>query len=120
MLYELDGEPLAEPKPQTPTEAYRLAKEHFEDRLPHAKVFTKTAAFCVGENDLKEAAFLLHQSIEQAYAALLLVLTNYSPASHNLKHLRASPRITIADSSKLGPAISIGSRPGTTFSTKLM
>lgn len=88
VIYELDDAPLAEPKPQTPTEAYRLAKEHFEDRLPHARVFIKTAAFCVGENDLKEAAFLLHQSIEQAYAALLLVLTNYSPASHNLKHLR--------------------------------
>lgn len=37
---------------------------------------------------MKEAAFLLHQSIEQAYAALLLVLPNYSPASHNLKDLR--------------------------------
>jgi predicted nucleotidyltransferase len=36
VLYELDDEPLAAPKPQTPTEAYRLAKEHFEDRPPHA------------------------------------------------------------------------------------
>ena len=51
-IYELDDTPLAEPKPQTPTEAYRLAKEHFDDRLPHARVFIKTAAFCVGENDL--------------------------------------------------------------------
>jgi len=31
---------------------------------------------------------LLHQSIEQAYSGLLLVLTNYSPPSHNLKFLR--------------------------------
>jgi HEPN domain-containing protein len=33
-------------------------------------------------------AFMLHQAIEQAYSALLLTLTNYSPASHNLKFLR--------------------------------
>ena len=31
---------------------------------------------------------MLHQSIEQAYSTLLLTLTNYSPASHNLKFLR--------------------------------
>ncbi|WQO56646.1 hypothetical protein U8C36_31165 (plasmid) [Sinorhizobium medicae] len=44
-LYELDDEPLAEPKPQTPTEGYRPAKEHFEDRLPHAKVSKKRQHF---------------------------------------------------------------------------
>ncbi len=89
VLYELDDRPLAEPKPQTPADVYRIAKEFFEDRIPHAKVFLKTAAFCIREQDFKEAAFLLHQSIEQAYAALLLVLTNYSPASHSLKFLRS-------------------------------
>jgi predicted nucleotidyltransferase/HEPN domain-containing protein len=88
VLYELDDRPLAEPKPLSPADVYRVAKEHYEDRLPHARVFLKTAKFCIEENDLKEAAFLLHQAIEQAYAACLLVLTNYSPSSHNLKFLR--------------------------------
>ncbi len=88
-LYELDDEPLAEPKLRTPADALRIANDYFEERLPHARVFLKTARFCVREGDLKEAAFLLHQSIEQAYSALLLVLTSYSPASHNLKHLRS-------------------------------
>lgn len=37
---------------------------------------------------LRETAFLLHQAIEQAYSTLLLTLTSYSPASHNLNHLR--------------------------------
>ncbi|HLP66059.1 MAG TPA: nucleotidyltransferase and HEPN domain-containing protein [Rhizobium sp.] len=87
-LYELDDEPLAEPKQRTAADALRIANDYFEERLPHAKVFLKTARFCVREDDLKEAAFLLHQSLEQAYSALLLVLTSYSPASHNLKHLR--------------------------------
>ncbi|TDW16560.1 hypothetical protein EV128_13412 [Rhizobium azibense] len=88
VLYELDARPLAEPRPQTPADAYRIAKEFFEDRIPHAKVFLKTAAFCIREQDFKEAAFLLHQAIEQAYAAFLLVRTSYSPPSHNLKFLR--------------------------------
>ncbi len=32
---------------------------------------------------------MLHQVIEQAYSAVLLTLTSYSPPSHNLKHLRS-------------------------------
>ncbi|WP_026187109.1 nucleotidyltransferase and HEPN domain-containing protein [Ensifer sp. BR816] len=88
MLYELDDRSLAEPKRRSPADAFRIAKEYFDDRIPHAKVFLKTATFCIREQDLKEAAFLLHQAIEQLYAAILLVLTNYSPPSHNLKFLR--------------------------------
>jgi predicted nucleotidyltransferase/HEPN domain-containing protein len=88
VLYELDNEQLPEPKALTPTDSFRIAKEHFEDRLHHAKVFAKTARFCFEERDFKEAAFLLHQTIEQTYATLLLVLTNYSPPTHNLNELR--------------------------------
>src|SRR3546814_10598448 len=43
----------------------------------------------VDRGSLNKAAFLLHQSIEQAYRALLLTQTNYSPPSHNIKFLRS-------------------------------
>ncbi|WP_434721330.1 nucleotidyltransferase and HEPN domain-containing protein [Mesorhizobium sp. RIZ17] len=89
VLYELDDEPLANPIPAKPAEAARVAADYFDDRLAHAKKFAKGAGFYLRERDYKEAAFLLHQSIEQTYAALLLVLTNYSPASHNIKFLRS-------------------------------
>lgn len=89
LLYELDDEPLAEPRPRGPADALRIAKDYFEDRLPHAKTFVEGTQFFVSRGRRKEAAFLLHQSIEQTYAALLLVLTSYSPASHNLRHLRS-------------------------------
>ena len=89
LLYELDDEPLTNPIPVKPTDALRVATEYLEDRLPHARKFAKGATFYLGEKDYKESAFLLHQSIEQAYGALLLVLTNYSPASHNIKFLRS-------------------------------
>lgn len=88
VLYELDDEPLAVPRPLSKFDALRIATEYFEDRLPHAKTFSEGAGFFIAGGKSKEAAFLLHQSLEQAYSALLLVLTNYSPASHNLKFLR--------------------------------
>ena len=88
VLYELDNEPLTEPRPVNPAEEYRLAKEHFYNRFHHAEVFVKTFRFCLSENDFDEAAFLLHQAIEQAYSALLLTLTNYGPPSHSLNFLR--------------------------------
>jgi hypothetical protein len=89
VLYELDDEPLAEPKPLTPKDAYETAKAHFDDRLQGAQDFLDTYLYALTKGRQKNAAFQLHQSIEQAYAALLLVLTNYSPASHNIKFLRS-------------------------------
>ena len=89
MLYELDEEPLASPVPAGPDEALRATEEYFADRLPHARAFAEGAEFFTEKGRFKEAAFLFHQSIEQAYAALLLILTNYSPASHNVKFLRS-------------------------------
>lgn len=89
VLYELDDEPLVEPRPLTTRDAYSIAKDYFDDRMPHAQLFGETAKVWTEGGNLKEAAFLLHQAIEQAYSVLLLTLTNYTPASHNLKFLRS-------------------------------
>ncbi|MCR5941143.1 HEPN domain-containing protein [Ochrobactrum sp. XJ1] len=88
VLYELDPEPLAQPGILNPEDAHRIAREYFDDRLPHARVFAKTVGYLLEEGDIKEATFILHQAIEQAYSTFLLVTTNYSPSSHNLKFLR--------------------------------
>lgn len=88
VLYELDDEPLAEPKGLTPKDAYSIAREHFETRFPYVSGFSKGFNFYLNERDYKLAAFNLHQASESAYATVLLVLTNYSPSSHNLKFLR--------------------------------
>ena len=89
VLYELDDEPLAEPKAITPAAAYKFAEEHFEDRIPGARDFLDAFRFALEKGRLKNASFQLHQAIENTYAALLLVLTNYSPPSHKLTFLRA-------------------------------
>jgi predicted nucleotidyltransferase/HEPN domain-containing protein len=89
VLYELDGEPLADPKPRSKAEAYRIAKEHFDAGFHRSKLFASGSSLYRAQHENTQAAFMLHQAIEQAYSTLLLVLTNYSPASHNIKHLRS-------------------------------
>jgi predicted nucleotidyltransferase len=78
VLFELDDEELAEPKPLSPADELRTAQEHFE-RFQRTQKFLKGARFYTKEGDPDEAAFLLHQAIEQAYSTLLLTLTSYSP-----------------------------------------
>jgi predicted nucleotidyltransferase/HEPN domain-containing protein len=87
-LYEFDDRELAEPKCLTGRQAYEVAKKHFAARSRTGDFFVKHVLYGLKDGDLKETAFMLHQSIEQAYSTLLLTLTNYSPASHNLKFLR--------------------------------
>ncbi len=89
VLYELDDDPLPEPKPLNPQEIYRLSKRYFEKRFPHAEYHVKLFDTALRDNKYKHAAFELHQAVEQAYSTLLLTLTNYDPHSHKLTFLRS-------------------------------
>ncbi|MDK4737185.1 nucleotidyltransferase and HEPN domain-containing protein [Rhizobium sp. CNPSo 3490] len=89
VLYELDDEPLAEPKPLSPADRLRVAREHFDHRYSTAINLKTLASSAMRSSMFNEAAFLMHQSIEQAYSCVLLTLTNYGPPSHNLKFLRS-------------------------------
>ncbi len=89
VLYELDDEPLAEPVALTPEERLRVAREHFEMKMSFAKGLYDGFQFHLNKGRLSHAAFELHQAIEQCYSCVLLTLTNYSPASHNIKFLRS-------------------------------
>ncbi|KQX34043.1 nucleotidyltransferase [Devosia sp. Root436] len=88
VLYEMDDRELAEPGVLTPRQAADVAREHFEKRFPSSRHLMKLASSSVEDRMPNDAAFLLHQSVERAYSAVLLVLTNYSPPSHNLRFLR--------------------------------
>ncbi|WP_026203768.1 nucleotidyltransferase and HEPN domain-containing protein [Rhizobium giardinii] len=87
-LYELDDEPLAVPGHISAEEAWQMASGYYEDRLPGAASFLETGKYLAGKRKNRHASFELHQSIEQAYSTLLLVLTSYSPPSHNIRFLR--------------------------------
>ncbi len=92
-LYELPCHPLATPKPLTPTDAHRMAREYFEQWSHSVDVWIERAKIATKKADdiewRKSAAFDLHQSAERAYICFLLVRTLYFPRSHNIKFLRS-------------------------------
>jgi predicted nucleotidyltransferase/HEPN domain-containing protein len=88
VLYEFDDRPLAEPKPLSPADALRVAEEHFGKQFSSASYFLQLARYAIADDQPNHAAFILHQAVETAYSCYLLTLTNYTPASHNLKFLR--------------------------------
>ncbi len=88
-LYELPGHTLANPKPLTEAEARATAKKHFERWFPRIRDAQEVSEFCMSQDNLNDAAFMLHQAVERAYDCVLLVLTNYAPSTHNIKFLRS-------------------------------
>ncbi|MBW8445109.1 MAG: nucleotidyltransferase and HEPN domain-containing protein [Arenimonas sp.] len=94
VLYELDDQPLNEPRPLDPVDRLRVANEHFEQRYFNASRALETSRLQLQKSEederwRRDAAFSLHQALEQAYACVLLTLTNYGPPSHNIKFLRS-------------------------------
>jgi predicted nucleotidyltransferase/HEPN domain-containing protein len=88
-IYELPCHPLATPKPLTPADAHRMAKEYFDHWLPSVDAFVRGANYAIGDGDLNKAAFDFHQATERLYICFLLVRTLYFPRSHNIKFLRS-------------------------------
>lgn len=89
-LYELKGEkPFVTPKPKSPEDALAAAQKHREFWMPLAEHSLKLSRDSVKDDVLRDAAFLMHQTAERLYTCLLLVLTNYSPSTHNVKFLRS-------------------------------
>lgn len=93
-LYELKGHKLAEAKPLTPKEALKIASGYFDKIFPSSVREVREFEFYFKESAKdpeyrKNAVFTLHQAAEQAYNCLLLVATNYTPSTHNIKFLRS-------------------------------
>lgn len=100
-LYEFEGtkasgnrrHDLAKPGNLTPREGYEAAKRYFDKFFPRA--VRRTRVFKLELEESKDdpewrcdAAFTLHQATEQAYKAVLLTLTLYTPPGHNINKLR--------------------------------
>ena len=88
VLFEVPGHAFAAPQPLAPEAALAEAEGHYQDWIPGAEKALKGARFYIDEGDGNDAAFLLHQAVERLYNGLLLVLTLYTPKSHNLVRLR--------------------------------
>jgi predicted nucleotidyltransferase/HEPN domain-containing protein len=89
LLYDGNHKPLVVPGNLSPEEERDIAERHFAQWFKSATTFYKHYAIAVEDSDVKEAAFLLHQTTERFLSCALLVYTNYRPKTHNLKRLLA-------------------------------
>jgi HEPN domain-containing protein len=88
LLYDACRKPLAEAFIPNFEEVRYLAEKDFERWTRQAKDFFQSAEFIKGKRGWNTAAFLLHQSAEQCYQAILLAFMGYKPTTHNLDKLR--------------------------------
>ena len=92
-LYEIPNHPFATPQPMTVAEAHTCAATHFVRLSTSLDEWIELADIALAKGRSgewpKKAAFNLHQTVETAYACILLVHTFYFPRSHNIKFLRS-------------------------------
>lgn len=88
VLFNEPGASFVKPQPLTPSTALSETEEYFEEWMETADRRVKVAEFSMSQSFNNIAAFELHQATEALYIGLLLVLTLYTPRSHNLVHLR--------------------------------
>lgn len=87
-LFEVPGHPFAAPQPLARADALAEAEGHYEDWIPGAAERLEMSAFATQRGFTNLAAFELHQAAEHLLNGLLLVMTMYTPKSHNLVRLR--------------------------------
>ena len=66
----------------TSEEKQEIARKNFKEWFESAEQFYGNFEFNMGKKWYKKAAFMLHQSAEHSYKAVLLVFTNYIPNEH--------------------------------------
>lgn len=87
VLFDAGKVSLADKRELTPEEQRRIAQDHFDHWFSRANDFFQSNLDNIKSGRLSIAAFELHQSVESAYKAILLVFTNYNPNEHWLDAL---------------------------------
>lgn len=87
LLEEPDQE-FVDPKPLPSDAALAEAEKYYRDRIETASEFFDDARSNYDRGRFKKGAFEAHQAAEHLYNAVLLVVTLYTPKSHNLVRLR--------------------------------
>ncbi len=92
-LYQSDDSVLHTPKPKTPKDALKMAREYFDEWFGSSLGFYEQATYALGKGRNKIAAFEMHQATERLYHCVLLVCTFYTPHVHNLGFLRSQANL---------------------------
>jgi uncharacterized protein len=88
MLFDAGTVALVDGPPPDLARIKAVAQKDFETWFSRGEVFFRSALFNRQHNEWKIAAFLLHQTAENIYQAVLLSFTGYKPCTHNLDKLR--------------------------------
>jgi uncharacterized protein len=88
ILYDSGRHQLNEAKELLPQERKKMAQDDFDYYFEKAEKFKELCDICIEKQNYNEAAFLLHQTTERLYTAILLVFTHYKPNTHDLVILR--------------------------------
>ncbi|WP_343699631.1 HEPN domain-containing protein [Caulobacter sp.] len=92
VLYEVPGHAFHPPKPLTPQAELDLATMYHRKIFDTIQTSFETAIFQMSKGEQLDwphkAAFNLHQTVEAAYIAILLLTGFYAPRSHNILFLR--------------------------------
>ena len=87
-LYNSEQFQLNEPKELSNAARQKIAQEDFHYWFEKAENLLEIFEFAFKNEKYNEAAFMLHQTTERLYTAILLVFTRYKPKSHDLLILR--------------------------------
>lgn len=88
LLYDNHKFTLSKRRQLTAAEKKAVAQEHFDIWFQPAQNALMLAEVCITNNDPYDADFLLHQSMERAYNAILPIFWGNRPKTHNLDKLR--------------------------------
>lgn len=87
LLFDSGNFSLSEPKNLNPAQRIEKSTEEFEHWFESASNFFLSYQDTFNRANFKEAAFLLHQTVERFYSAVLLVFTDYKPRIHDIEIL---------------------------------
>jgi len=103
MLYDSGNYKLARLRKLNYTEIKEMAEEYFEDKFHYGTGFLKNACFSYEQELYKMAAFLLHQSCENFYRAILLTYTLYADKEHSLEELSQQAKSNVLEIAQVFP-----------------
>ncbi|MCW1384506.1 MULTISPECIES: HEPN domain-containing protein [unclassified Novosphingobium] len=88
VLFEEAESAFVQPMPLSCQQALEATQDYFKEWFESARDSVERAYTSMADQQLKFAAFDLHQATERLYHCLFLVRTLYSPKTHNLNRLR--------------------------------
>lgn len=103
MLYDTRKYALETPRKLDYAEIKEMASEYFDAKFPKGRRFVRYANVALGDRELADCAFLLHQAVENLIKCIPMVYTLYKPKEHDLEALIDSCRMHTMEIAQVFP-----------------